>query len=321
MINVWGDVDGNPRRDPAGRDRRPARARSNLPAGGHADVPQLLDGAARSAPRAHQANPAVGQYIGYLDWITDAGWQQYHGLLLSLQRRSASGLTTSANYTLSTLRGPDQPGAGAAQRRHRLHAAGLADQSAVRRRTQAIFDADKGPCSNWRTHIFNLTRERRDAAVQQHGGAMLASGWRLSGIFRAQSGDPLTITTGADRALTGMQATTQRAEPGAGRSVRRQDAATTGSIRRRSRSRRSAPTETRAATPTRARARGRRPVARAVVPVRQHAPDRGAHRGVQRVQLVPAGATRTRHFSSATFGRIRSSGDPRIMQFAVKYQF
>jgi hypothetical protein len=39
---------------------------------------------------------------------------------------------------------------------------------------------------------------------------MLASGWSLAGIFRAQSGQPLSITTGTDRALSGMQASNQR---------------------------------------------------------------------------------------------------------------
>src|SRR4029078_4528288 len=38
----------------------------------------------------------------------------------------------------------------------------------------------------------------------------LASGWRLSAIFRANSGAPLTVTTGTDRALSGIQTTTQR---------------------------------------------------------------------------------------------------------------
>ena len=40
---------------------------------------------------------------------------------------------------------------------------------------------------------------------------ILASGWSLAGVFRAQSGQPLTITTGSDRALSGMQASNQRA--------------------------------------------------------------------------------------------------------------
>lgn len=34
-----------------------------------------------------QTDPAIGQSIGYLDWVTDAGWQEYHGLLLQFQRR------------------------------------------------------------------------------------------------------------------------------------------------------------------------------------------------------------------------------------------
>jgi hypothetical protein len=41
---------------------------------------------------------------------------------------------------------------------------------------------------------------------------MLASGWRLGGIFRGSSGTPLTIQSGIDRALSGIQATTQRAD-------------------------------------------------------------------------------------------------------------
>ena len=32
----------------------------------------------------------------------------------------------------------------------------------------------------------------------------------MAGVFRAQSGQPLTITTGTDRALSGMQASIQR---------------------------------------------------------------------------------------------------------------
>ena len=105
---------------------------------------------------------------------------------------------------------------------------------------QAIFDEDKGRCGTWRKHIFNLTRERRDAAVQQHRAArMLASGWRLSGVFRARFGCAADGHTGTDRALSGIQTTDQRANQVLDESVRRRRRSTTGSIRRRSRSRRS----------------------------------------------------------------------------------
>ena len=54
MVNVWGDVDGNPGVIPRGRDAdRPVHAQ---PAGRrHADVRQLLDGSARSPPGAQSA--------------------------------------------------------------------------------------------------------------------------------------------------------------------------------------------------------------------------------------------------------------------------
>ena len=76
---------------------------------------------------------------------------------------------------------------------------------------QAIYDTDKGQCSAWRKHIFNLTASIESPQFTNATARALASGWRLSGIFRAASGDPLTISTGVDRALSGIQATTQRA--------------------------------------------------------------------------------------------------------------
>ena len=75
----------------------------------------------------------------------------------------------------------------------------------------AIFDEDKGRCGTWRKHIFNLSASVETPQFSNATARALASGWRLSGIFRANSGSPLTVTTGTDRALSGIQATTQRA--------------------------------------------------------------------------------------------------------------
>ena len=76
---------------------------------------------------------------------------------------------------------------------------------------EAKLAADKGPCDNSRTHIFNLTAS---AEMPQFAGTTarrLASGWRLSGIFRATSGNMLSVNTGLDRSLNGVVPATQRA--------------------------------------------------------------------------------------------------------------
>ena len=90
MTNVWGVVTGNPGTIPAGAsptgpctlqhaDRR------------HADVPNCSTAPLDLRRELTQLNPAVGQYIGYLDYFTDHGWQNYNGLLLSVQRRRPTG--------------------------------------------------------------------------------------------------------------------------------------------------------------------------------------------------------------------------------------
>src|SRR5215510_13396210 len=42
-----------------------------------------------------------GKYLGAVDLHTALGRQNYNGLLLSVQRRSATGVTVNANYTLA----------------------------------------------------------------------------------------------------------------------------------------------------------------------------------------------------------------------------
>ena len=162
------------------------------------DVRQLQQ-FARSAAGAQSCEPGTRPVLGYLDYVVDAGWQDYQGLLFSVQRRSARGIAASANYTLSRCEGLINQGQGPLN-----VATGYMKPISLlnppsEAETQAIYDSDKGQCSAWRKHIFNLTVSIESPQFTNTTVRALASGWRLSGIFRAASGDPLTITTGADR--------------------------------------------------------------------------------------------------------------------------
>ena len=68
-------------------------------------------------------------------------------------------------------------------------------------RDHARLDADLGPCDTDRRHIFNLSMTATTPNFA--GAASVLSDWRLSGVFRASSGSPFSVTTGLDRALTG----------------------------------------------------------------------------------------------------------------------
>ncbi len=205
LTNVWGDVTGNPGVLPAGlaSPTSPCTLRNPAAPGGTQTFPNCSTAPIDVRRELTQANPAVGQYIGYLDWVTDYGWQHYHGMLLSMQRRSANGLTANLNYTLSKCRGLISQGGGPLN----VGTGYMLPVSLINppANADALFDADEGPCANSPTHIFNFNASIETPQFANTAARMLASGWRLSGIFRAQSGDQITINTGADRALTGMQ--------------------------------------------------------------------------------------------------------------------
>ena len=142
--------------------------------------------------------------------MTDAGWQRYNGLLLSMQKRAGNGLSYTGNYTLSKCEGiaqsntggnPLNVGTGYTYPQSLLHPPS---------NSKELFEKDKGPCSNSPTHIVNVTASAETPRFNGTAARILASGWRLSGIFRAQSGNPIRVTAGVDRSLDGVVPGTQR---------------------------------------------------------------------------------------------------------------
>jgi hypothetical protein len=210
MVNMWGVVDGNPSLVSAAGATAAAPCTAPLPSGGT----QTFANCTTFAEQRREIslyNPAIGQYFGYVDYVTDAGWQDYQGLQLSIQRRLSGGLTTSSNYTVSRCEGLISQGQGPLN-----VATGYTRPVSMlnppsEAEAQKLHDIDKGRCGSWRKHIFNLSATIRTPEFSNTAARMLASGWSLAGIFRAQSGEPLTITTGTDRALSGIQASIQRA--------------------------------------------------------------------------------------------------------------
>ena len=210
MMNIWGIVDGNPGTIPAGASPT-GPCTLALPTGGTQTFANCSTANLDLRRELSQLNPAVGQRIGYLGWIADEGWQDYQGLMMSVERRSVAGLAASANYTISRCEGlvnqggaPFNVGTGYMQSVSVINPPSDAER-------KAAFEVDKGRCDNWRKHILNVTATIESPQFTHTAARLLASGWRLSGIFRASSGAPLSVSTGVDRALSGIQATTQRA--------------------------------------------------------------------------------------------------------------
>jgi len=135
--------------------------------------------------------PQDGARIGPLAEFDDGGTSIYHGMLLSLERRAARGLTFSGNYTLSHCVGPYAD----------INANGPPANETYTKPSNRNFD--QGNCFSDRRHIFNLTAIAQTPQFSNRTVSMLATGWRLSGIYRWSSGTPLNIISGIDNALSG----------------------------------------------------------------------------------------------------------------------
>jgi hypothetical protein len=134
--------------------------------------------------------PQDGQYLGQVELMESGNTQSYHGLLIGLERRAARGLIVNGNYTWSHCIGGD---AGSQDQ-------GVQDGSGY----VGTRDAERGNCASSRRHVFNLTAVAETPQFGNPTVRALATGWRLSGIYRYSTGSFLTVTSGVDRALSGV---------------------------------------------------------------------------------------------------------------------
>jgi hypothetical protein len=132
-----------------------------------------------------------GSTLSFVDEPKPGGTQTYNGLLLSVQRRAVSGVTVSANYTWSHCYGDGS----------KANQIGLPGNTGLDPNNR---DYDRGNCDGDRRQIFNMTAV---AQTPQFGNPTLraiATGWRLSGIYKRSTGSYLTVTSGVDRELSGV---------------------------------------------------------------------------------------------------------------------
>jgi hypothetical protein len=133
-------------------------------------------------------NPTEGQYYGTIGHVDDTGRGNYHGLLLSAQRRLSNGFSVLSNWTLSRC---------------------MSDPATTEITGPTITDPnnpdlDYSYCSSDRRHVINVSVVARTPEFQNPVLNAVLSDWQLSPLVRWQSGNRSSVTTGVDNALSGM---------------------------------------------------------------------------------------------------------------------
>jgi len=138
-------------------------------------------------------NPQRGQYYGPVDLNTDVGTQDYHGVKLSFRRRATTGVSLNGNYTWSYCVGNGTP-----PNFNQISGGYMKPEAPA---------FDRGNCVSRRDHVANFTVGYQTPQFTNAGLRVLASDWRLSGIVNARSGAWLSVTTSINRdtAGTGIQ--------------------------------------------------------------------------------------------------------------------
>jgi hypothetical protein len=133
-------------------------------------------------------NAQQGQFYGTIGQLDDAGRANYGALLLSLQRRLKNNLSVLSNWTISKC---------------------MSDPATTEITGPTIVnpanpDLDYSYCSSDRRHVVNVSVVVRTPDLDKPVLRAIFGEWQLSPIVRWQSGNRSSVTTGIDNALTGL---------------------------------------------------------------------------------------------------------------------
>jgi hypothetical protein len=135
-------------------------------------------------------NAVLGRSFSTMYTFTNIGVQDYRGLKLSFRRRAAEGLSVSGNYTLSHCT-TDSPYGGR-----------FVSDFEYTNPDDPTYDT--GNCPFNRTHIAAFTMGYQTPRFENAPLRVVASDWRVSGVLNGQSGSWLSVTTATDPAGTGI---------------------------------------------------------------------------------------------------------------------
>ncbi len=140
--------------------------------------------------RLNFVNPTWGPYYGETEVLDVGGNGYYNALILSGTHRFSHNFTSTTNYTwsrcVSDLYTP---------------AVGLSLYSETRYNNRA---ADRGPCPGAdRRQVFNQTLVVSSPQYTNHALRIIAGDWKMSVSALIQSGPPLNVSDVVDQALNG----------------------------------------------------------------------------------------------------------------------
>jgi hypothetical protein len=150
----------------------------------------------------YMRNPALGQYYGIISTSYDDGTGNYNGMYLQIQKRLSRGTTVLANYTWSHcisdlwIGNPGNNGVSSVTPGDRHLDRGACD--------------DTGAQATDQRHVFNLSAVAQVPAFSNRVLQLMAGGWQFSPILKIKSGPYQTISLGTDNLLNGEGGGNQR---------------------------------------------------------------------------------------------------------------
>jgi len=136
----------------------------------------------------NQLNPVAGPVYSTMGQVDDGGVSNYNALLLSAQKRLSRNFSLFTNWTWShCISDPETT---------ELTGPTYTDPNNRR--------ADRSNCSSDRRHVFNFSPVLTSPTFASRAINLVASRWQLQTSLRAQTGNYSTIGTGVDNALSGI---------------------------------------------------------------------------------------------------------------------